>query len=56
MAKRINVKEAEIKMIPYDGTTNPHNPYDRLTPEERQKKIVNLYARIYLRMVEKKEG
>ena len=39
-------------MISYDGTPNPRNPYDKLTSEERHKKIVRLYAKIYLRMVE----
>lgn len=39
-------------MISYDGTPNPRNPYDKLTSEERYKRIVKLYAKIYLRMVE----
>lgn len=48
-----NLKDIEIEIVPYDGTPNPRNPYDRLTPEDRHRKIVELYARIYLRMVGK---
>lgn len=40
----------KLIIIPHDGGTNPRNPYDQLTPEERQKKIVRLCAQIYLRM------
>ena len=52
MAK-INPKDMEIEIIPYDGTPNPRNPFDRLTPEERHKKIVEIYAQIYLKMAAK---
>jgi pyruvate-formate lyase-activating enzyme len=55
MAKRISVKDAEAKIILNAGIPNMKNPYDTLTPEERQKRIVKLYAKIYLRMVEKRE-
>lgn len=48
-----NLKDIEIEIVTYDGTPNPRNPYDRLTPEDRHRKIVELYARIYLRMVGK---
>jgi len=48
-----NLKDIEIEIVPYDGTPNPRNPYDRLTPEDRHRKIVEIYARIYLRMNEK---
>ncbi len=41
---------AKLIIVPHDGGTNPRNPYDQLTPEERHKKIVQLCARIYLRM------
>ncbi len=48
-----NLKDIEIEIEPYDGTPNPRNPYDRLTPEDRHRKIVEIYARIYLRMMGK---
>ena len=41
---------AQLIVVPHDGGTNPRNPYDYLSPEERHKKIVQLCARIYLRM------
>ncbi len=41
---------AKLIIIPQDGTSNTRNPYDRFNPEERQKKILELCARIYLRM------
>lgn len=47
------LEDMEVEVVPYDGTRNPRNPYDRLTPEERHKKIVELYARIYLGMLGK---
>jgi len=50
---RKKLKNIEIEIAPYDGTPNPRNPYDRLTAEERHKKIVELYGRIYLRMLGK---
>lgn len=48
------LEDIEIEIVPYDGTPNPRNPYDLLIPEERQRKIVELYARIRLRMVGEK--
>lgn len=48
--KRVPKLTARVEIIPHDGGTNPRNPYDQLTPEERHKKIVQLCARIYLRM------
>lgn len=48
------LKDVELEIVPYDGTPNPRNPYDRLTHEERQRKIVELYAKICLRMLGKK--
>lgn len=53
---KINPKDMEIEIIPYDGTPNPRNPFDRLTPEERHKKIVELYAQIYLKMLKGRKG
>lgn len=51
MAKRArDLKNIEIEMIPYDGTPNPHNPHDRLTPEARYKKLVTTFAQILLEM------
>lgn len=50
---RKKLRDIEIEIVPYDGTPNPRNLYDRLTPEERHRKIVELYARIYLRMMGK---
>ena len=49
----LDIKNIDIEIIPYDGTPNPRNPFDRLTPEERHKKIVEIYAQIYLKMVKK---
>jgi len=48
--KRIPKLTARVEIIPHDGGTNPRNPYDQLTPEERHKKIVQLCARILLRI------
>jgi hypothetical protein len=48
--KRVTKLNARIIIVPHDGGTNPRNPYDQLTPEERHQKIVQLCARIYLRM------
>lgn len=52
--RRIDLRNVPIEIIPYDGTPNPRNPFDRLTPEERHKKIVEIYAQIYLKMTTKK--
>jgi hypothetical protein len=51
----LDIENMEIEIIPYDGTPNPRNPFDRLTPEERHKKIVEIYAQIYLKMVRQKQ-
>ncbi len=48
--KQIPKLNATLVIIPHDGGTNPRNPYDQLIPEERHQKIVQLCARIYLRM------
>ncbi len=53
MGKR-DLKDIEIEIIPYDGTPNPRNPYDRLTPKERHRKIVELYGQLYLKIMEKR--
>ncbi len=46
-APRLN---ARLIIFAHDGGSNPRNPYDRFTPQEREKKIVELCARIYVRM------
>ena len=51
----LNINNIDIEIIPYDRTPNPRNPFDRLTPEERRKKIVEIYAQIYLKMVREKQ-
>ena len=51
----LDIENMEIEIIPYDGTPNPRNPFDRLTPEERRKKIVEIYAQIYLKMLKDKQ-
>ena len=51
----LDINNIDIEITPYDGTPNPRNPFDRLTPEERRKKIVEIYAQIYLKMVRKKQ-
>jgi|GEM_PF-1108749 len=48
--KRAPKLTARLHIVPHDGGANPRNPYDQLTPEERHKKIIQLCARIYLRM------
>jgi len=47
----LEIENMEIEIIPYDGTSNPRNPFDRLTPEEIRKKVVKIYAQIYLKIV-----
>lgn len=54
--KQIPKLNTKLVIIPHDGGTNPRNPYDHLTPGERQKKIVQLCARIYLRIRSKRAG
>ncbi len=51
----LDINNIDIEIIPYDGTPNPRNPFDRLTPEERRKKIVKIYAQIYLKIVREKQ-
>lgn len=51
--KRGTTLNAQLIVVPHDGGTNPRNPYDQLSPEERHEKIVQLCARIYLRMQSK---
>lgn len=48
-----DLKDIEIEIIPYDGTLDHRNPYDRFTPEERHRKIVELYTQLYLKLLEK---
>ncbi len=51
----LDINKIDIEIIPYNGTPNPRNPFDRLAPEERHKKIVQIYAQIYLKMVKGKQ-
>lgn len=51
---KIDPRNVPIEIIPYDGEPNPRNPFDRLTPEERHRKIVEVYAKIYLKILEKR--
>ena len=53
-ARSIN-DNIEIELKDYDGVPNPHNPYDRLSPDERHAKIVKLYAHLYHKMSKKEE-
>ncbi|MBI2930957.1 MAG: hypothetical protein HYY16_04845 [Planctomycetes bacterium] len=48
--KRVPKLSANLVIVPHDGATNPGNLYGHLTPAERQKKIAQFCARIYLRM------
>ena len=41
-----NLDGATVTLVPPDDEPNPNNPYDRLPPEERERKIVELCARI----------
>jgi hypothetical protein len=52
---KIDPRNMPIEISPYDGEPNPRNPFDRLTPEERHKKIVEIYAKIYLKITDEKE-
>ena len=45
-------KDIRVVRIPYDGTPNPKNPYDKLLPEEREKKIIAICRKIWLRMID----
>jgi len=51
----LDINNINIEIIPYDETPNPRNPLDRLTSEERRKKIVEIYAQIYLKMLREKQ-
>ena len=44
-------KNIRVVRIPYDGTPNPKNPYDKLFPEEREKKIIAICRKIWLRIL-----
>lgn len=50
--KQIDWKNIRVIRIPYDGTPNPKNPYDKLLPEEREKKIIAVCRKIWLKMIE----
>lgn len=45
-------RNIRIIRMPYDGTPNPKNPYDKLSSEEREKKIIAICRKIWLRMIE----
>ena len=47
---RVPKLNATLVIVPHDGGTNPSNPYDQLTSRERHEKILQLCARVYLRM------
>ena len=45
-------KDIRVIRRPHAGTPNPKNPYDKLLPEEREKKIIAICRKIWLRMIE----
>ena len=49
MGRGGNLGGIAVTLIPPDDEPNPNNPYDRLPPEEREKRIVELCARIHRR-------
>jgi hypothetical protein len=51
--KRVDWKDMKVIRIPYDGAPNLQNPYDKLSPEEREKKIIAICRKIWLRKLEK---
>ena len=53
---RVSKLNAKLNITSHDGGSNPRNPYDRFTPDDREKKIVELCVRIYLRMRSKQDG
>jgi len=50
--KWVDWKNIRVIRIPYDGTPNPKNPYDKLLPEEREKKIISICRKIWLRIID----
>jgi len=42
-----NLGGITVTLVPPDDEPNPNNPYDRLPPEERERRIVELCARIH---------
>ena len=52
--RRQDLSHIPIEIMPYDGSVNPSNPFDRLTPEERYQKIAELWAKLYLRVLDKR--
>lgn len=50
--KPVDWNNIKVVRIPYDGAPNRQNPYDRLTLEEREKKIIAICRKIWLRRIE----
>ena len=47
---RVPKLNANLVIIWHRGGTSSRNPYDQLTPQDRHKKILELCARVYLRV------
>ena len=47
MARKL--ENVRVVFIPHDGRANPCNPYDRLSAEERYKRLCRTLAKIALR-------
>ena len=50
--EKVDWKNIRIIRMSYSGTPNPKNPYDKLCSEEREKKIIVICRKIWLRMIE----
>lgn len=44
-------KGIKVSLVPHDGSPNPRNPFDRLSPEERAVRMRRVLARVALRTV-----
>ena len=44
MAHILDINNIDIEIILYDGTPDPRNPFNRLTPGERRRKAHNQYV------------
>lgn len=42
-------KGIKVSFVPYDGSPNPRNPFDHLSPGERVARIRRVLARVALR-------
>jgi len=38
-----------VVIVPHDGSPNPSNPYDKLSPEDRRARLGQVLAKIALR-------